>query len=545
MLKPGTAGRSLRYKVLLLVTVLLAAAAVFLAYRMSRPLRVSLELMEKAPLTALAEVRTREPARLHLTIAGRDGNDLKVEFSGFAEHHRIPVLGLYPDYRNTVEVTAETKTGELLRRSVTVRTRALPEHYPKVRLKRRLPERIAPGMTFLHLAHYDAEGTYHPLPSAVDRHGRVRWFYDGDIGHLLRRLDEGTFLIQREDSLVEIDMLGRDTGRRITVENGIHHDAAVLPDGNFLVLTAAPGSYEDGVVEVDRQGGGIVRSWDFREILDPERPRQPRNLEKDDWLHLNAVTYDPASNGIVVSGRDQSAVVKIDRESGKLRWILGNHRYWKQEFRQYLLEPQGEPFAWPWGQHAPMLHPQQPGRILIFDNGNKRSYDNPLPPEENYSRAVEYAVNPQTMEVRQLWEYGRRYGSELYTPFIGDANYLPNGNRLVCFGGITRNLQGEPVEIFDWEQREVRRMKISARIIEVTADSPAREVMELSFRDPDPGSYRGYRCYRAVRMPLYPASLRTKVPARSSSKARRSSSLLFMTIGPRHAMGSASGRPEM
>lgn len=46
-------------------------------------------------------------------------------------------------------------------------------------------------------------------------------------------------------------------------------------------------------------------------------------------------------------------------------------------------------------------------------------------------------------------------------------------------------------------------MKISARIVEVTGDRPAREVLTFSFADPDPESYCGYRVYRAMRMPLF------------------------------------------
>jgi arylsulfate sulfotransferase len=490
----------------LLVPLIIAAAGLlaFGLYRSLRPVSISIELQEKAPLTALARVQTRRPATVTLTVEGRDDNDLTVAFDRRARTHRLPVLGLYPDHRNRIKFRIKTAGGRVYERSRTVTTEPLPAYYPKLQLRRHLPERISSGMIFMHLAHYDAEGDYRPLPSAVDQYGRVRWYYDGDIGHVLRRMENGNFLIQREDSLVEFDMLGRATGRSITVERGIHHDATVLPDGNFLVLTSAPDSFEDGVVEVSREGGRVVRSWDFREILDPERPPQPRNLEERDWLHLNAVTYDPAGDAILVSGRDQSAVVKVGRQSVALQWILGNHRHWPEEFEPYLLEPQGENFEWPWGQHAPMLHPEEPQRILIYDNGNKRSYDRPLGPEENYSRAVEYRVDPEAMEVRQIWEYGRRYGSELYTPFIGDANYLPGGNRLITFGGITRTLAGKPTEIFDWEHKRVKDMKISARIVEVTGENPAREVLSIEMEDPDRESYRGYRCYRAVKLPLYP-----------------------------------------
>lgn len=497
---------------LALITALLAVAILLIifAYRALLPVRISLELAEKAPLSAEALIKTRRPTELTLRIAGRDNNDLHVQFSGFSRRHRVPVLGLYPDHENRIEFELRTADGETHRRSRSITTAALPDAYPEIEIRRQLPDRIAPGMIFMHLGHYDEEGDFQALPSAIDLYGRVRWFYDGDIGHVLKRLENGHLLIQdtRDKEigrLAEIDLLGRRIAERAEVQTGIHHDACLMPNGNILALTSAEDSFEDGVVEIDGQSGEVLRGWDLRTILAPGRPPQPRNLEEEDWLHLNGIDYNPGDDSMLLSGRDQSAVVKIHRARGRLQWILGNHRHWPQQFQPYLLEPDGSvPFEWPWGQHAPMFHPDNPQRVLIYDNGNRRSYDTPLPPQQNYSRAVEYEIDPGTMQVRRLWEFGRRYGSELYTPFIGDANYLPGGNRLLTFGGITRSLEGRPMEIFDFEQDKVNRMKISARIIEVTADLPAREVLHISLADPDPDSYRGYRCYRAVKMPLYP-----------------------------------------
>ncbi|MGM0432604.1 MAG: aryl-sulfate sulfotransferase [Spirochaetota bacterium] len=508
-------------RIILIVLVIILILS-FLGYRAMQPVHVSLERFDSAPLGALAEIKTRKPTQVHLLVRGRDGNDLQKEFSGYSEHHKIPILGLYPDYENQIELTMQTRDGKRYTREVAITTDPLPEDYPEIKINRRLPDRIAEGMIFMHAGHYDADGDFQSFPSAVDEYGRVRWLYSGEIGHVLKRLDSGNFLIQRDDPdavkgqlhgaadrLLEIDMLGRTEATRAEVQTGIHHDASVMPNGNILILTSAPGSYDDGVVEVDGTTGQLLQGWDLREILDPDRPPQPRNLEADDWLHLNGIDYSPVDDSFILSARDQSAVVKIDRESGDLIWILGNHKHWDEQFQPYLLTPvidehSQEFFEWPWGQHAPMFTSDDPNQILVYDNGNDRSYEDPLDPRENYSRAVEYRIDPESMTVRQIWEFGRRYASKLYTPFIGDANYLPNGNRLVCFGGITRSLSGEPMEIFDFEAGEVRRMKISARILEVASDYPAQEVLSITLADDDKTSYRGYRSYRAIKLPLYP-----------------------------------------
>jgi arylsulfate sulfotransferase len=484
--------------------VLVAAAVVAIALVATNPVRVDLSEPGANPLGRRATIRTRRPARVTVTVRAIEGGDVVATSDDYARVHTIDVLGLYPGHRNTVVVRASEEDGRVIERVRSVRTDRLPSAYPEIEVERHLPDRIASGATFLILGHYDADGNYRPMPSAIDSYGRVRWFYDGDVGHVLRRTEQGTFIVSNDEELYEITMLGERTGRSWPLPEGFHHDATILPNRNLLALTTAPGSFEDGLVELDRSSGDVVREWDYRTILDPERPRQPVNLGKEDWLHLNAVEYDHARDEIIVSGRDQSAVVSIDRGTGTLSWILGDHTHWDERFQNALLEPIGEPFEWQWGQHAPMVHPSRPDRLLVYDNGNKRSYDAPLAPQDNYSRAVEYEIDRDAMTARQVWEYGKRYGSDFYTPFIGDADYLQNGNRLVTFGGITRTLDGEPTELFDYEAGTVRRMKISAVVVEVTSDTPAVDVATFSFADPDPASYRGYRIYRAMRMPLAP-----------------------------------------
>ena len=421
---------------------------------------------------------------------------------------------MYADYHNSVTFEITTEEGKRYRREITIKTDELPPEFPTIEVERFLPQAIAPGFTFLHLGHYDADGNFTSLPSAIDNYGHVRWFYTEEIGHILYQLDNGNLLIQGshaaskpDNLLLEIDMLGRTIAQRAEVASGIHHDLTLMPNGNLMILSSAPNSFEDGVVEVDGKTGNVIRGWDFRAILDQGRPPQPRNLETADWLHLNGIDFSETDDTFVISGRDQSAVVKVAFESGSLRWILGNHEYWEYPYTDYLLTPIGEDFQWQWGQHAPMIHPTDPSRLLVYDNGNERSYQNPVLPTENYSRAVEFEVDEEHMTVRQVWQYGEELGSTTFTPFIGDANYLANGNRLICFGGITRNLSGEPVEIFNFAHNSLSKMKISARIVEVTADNPAQEVMRISITDSDITSYQGYRSYRAERYPLYHPSV--------------------------------------
>ena len=103
---------------------------------------------------------------------------------------------------------------------------------------------------------------------------------------------------------------------------------------------------------------------------------------------------------ILVSYRPTSAVIHIDRKTGEIVWKLGPPTLA--------------------GQHAPT--PLENGNILIFDNGVHR-LDDPLP----FSRVIE--VNPANDEI--VWTYQDRPVSNFFSPRMGNAQRLPNGNTLI------------------------------------------------------------------------------------------------------------------
>ncbi len=203
---------------------------------------------------------------------------------------------------------------------------------------------------------------------------------------------------------------------------------------------------------------------------------------------------DPADDSIIVSIRHQDAVVKYSRTTGELIWILGPHANWKKEFQPFLFTPVGAPFEWSYHQHAPLITPD--GTILLFDNGNFRAspFDGQEPfesiaPLDNYSRAVEYAIDETTMEIRQVWEYGSAVDEPLYAFAVGDVDWLPTtGNVLVHFGG-TRVMGGVSVA-------DLGLGIIVARVQEVTHETPARKVFDLLVYDPEEVLALVYRSQR-------------------------------------------------
>ncbi len=305
-----------------------------------------------------------------------------------------------------------------------------------------------------------------------------------------------------------------------------HHEAFETASGNFLTVSSelrtfdnypssdsdpnAPTSTSevvgDNLVEFSRDGR-ILRQVKLLDLVDPFRIGynslagaywtpvygEPGSNPRRDWTHTNAVVMDDSERFAIASLRHQDAVAKIDMETGELVWILGNHGGWGPEWQEYLLEPKGD-LLWPYHQHAPMITPL--GTILMFDNGNERArpFEARMPAAESFSRAVEYSVDEENMEVSELWSYPGPGDEQYYAGFISDADWMPEtGNILIDFGGLVSNAAGNFTtgRGHNW-----------SRIVEVTHETPAETIFELIIDTERPD---GWFAYRAERLPsLYP-----------------------------------------
>ena len=208
------------------------------------------------------------------------------------------------------------------------------------------------------------------------------------------------------------------------------------------------------------------------------------------------MTYVPEDDSILVSVRHQDAVIKFSRATGELIWILGNHHGWPPELEPFLLHPINTPFRWQFAQHAPMMTGD--GNLMLFDNGNNRAspFDgNPVVlDEENFSGAIEYAIDEANMEVEQVWEFGELLEDSIYSRFISDADWQPTtGNVVVHFGGVSY--------VGGVSSSDLGLGTDHTRVIEVTHDVTPVVVFDMTVYDPA----NRITTYRSERIPsLYP-----------------------------------------
>ena len=388
-----------------------------------------------SPLTALIIFETEEEVAPTITIVGKDENTTFTHTFEVGTVHYLPVYGLYAGQENEVIIEFGDERKEL-----TIKTEALPDDFILPTSVEAVKEKLSNELYFFT----PSSSGY---TSAYDVNGDVRWYLTINALWEINRLNNGHLMVSTErlvnspyymSGLYEMDLLGK-IYQEISLEGGYHHDYFELPNGNLLVASNDfnndDGTVEDYIVEVDLNTGNIVKSWDLKDILNMEDGKS-ENWVDYDWFHNNSVWYDEATNSITLSGRHQDAVINIDYDTGELNWIIGDSTNWSEEYQKYFFTPVGDDFEWQWSQHAAMITPE--GYVFVLDNGNNKSKIEAeyVPAEDSYTRGVMYKIDTDAMTIEQIWEYGKMRGSEFYSPYISDVDYLDAGHYIVHSGGI-------------------------------------------------------------------------------------------------------------
>ncbi len=455
-------------------------------YTMEKPL-VVLNPYGAAPLSALVLFETPEEVSVDIVVKGKTENvDIKHNFNEKATEHIIPVYGLYPDYENTVVINASNgKSSE-----IKIKTEPLSPENADLTAEITVPgdSRMYPGITFV------------TSPLVMGEEARVKdaigFDANGDIRSVLSRtswcfvaMDNGRILASSAEherdlyfyaGIVEVDPMGKI--HKEYLRNGVHHGYRKLLNGNYIVIADMVGrdTVEDHIVELCGKTGEVVRSWDLREAWDmKEYVSSPSyKYNTTDWLHINSIWLVPGEDAILVSARHQDAIFKLDLTNNEIVWVLTeDYEQYTDEFREKLLKPVGDDFEYTWGQHN--IKMMENGRILVFDNGNGRSKD----PDKmldtkdpnNYSRVVIYEVDEANMTVKQIWQYGKERGMELFSPFICGMDAYGTNHFVMTFGGTV------PATIIEYRDGEV--------IWEMKVNRHVYQTERMNFYDMGEGYY--------------------------------------------------------
>lgn len=406
-----------------------------------------------SPLAALVIFKTSEEIAPTIEVKGKDEQTTITHKFPAATEHYLPIYGLYADYDNTVIMSYEIN-GQQNTSTFSIKTEPLPETVAKADIITANKEQLSNDLYF-----FMPSGNN--LAAAYDINGDVRWYLDQKTAWDNTRLKNGHLLIGTErlmntpyymTGLYEIDLLGK-IYKEYSIPGGYHHDFFEMPNGNLLVASdnfaITNDTVEDYIVELDRETSEIVKNFDLKKIL-PTETTGNESYSSSDWFHNNSVWYDENSNIIVLSGRHQDAVVGINYTTGELKWIIGDKTNWPESYAKYFFTPVGEDFEWQWSQHAAMVTPE--GNIFLFDNGNNKSKiaENYTPATNSYSRGVIYHIDNNAKTIEQIYQYGKERGSDFYSPYISDVDYLEADHYIISSGGISKKngeVQNKPAGV--------------------------------------------------------------------------------------------------
>jgi hypothetical protein len=277
------------------------------------------------------------------------------------------------------------------------------------------------------------------------------------------------------NTLLELDWDGKVVFKYTNI--WMHHDALKLPNGNYLfiawegvlpalrnkvrgglkdsefLILVEPGDrkayfggklfknrdlrlmYNDYLVEINPQGKPVWQ-WHANAHLDPNVDIIGPFYQREEWLHSNSLSILP-NNDIVLTCRHTDAVYVINRKTGQISLRWGNtafldpttghiayHMPLQMPMSNAVEKTLGGPHS---GEVVPAGYPGA-GDITIFDNGTYSFF----------SKVVE--LDPRSGKVVWLSRFPDQ-GRRLFSPFLGSAQRLPNGNTLVCEGINGRFIQ--------------------------------------------------------------------------------------------------------
>jgi len=349
-----------------------------------------------------------------------------------------------------------------------------------------------------------------PNPSvlATGLKGRVVWYYDSRGAEPGLALRLGTTLVAGDTVLVtgrdqhsslaenvlrEIDLAG-DPVRETNLDAvnaqlkalghdtiyGFGHDNVRLSNGDTVVtgytertvnIHGTPTDYLGDMVFVLDKDLQVTWAWDAFDHLDVNRgpvlgevchpgDKGPEcvvpRLPAVDWLLVNAVSLSPADGNLVLSGRYQDWVIKIDYRNGDgdghVIWRLGKDG----DFKVNSTDPN------PWFSHQHNAHYIDDTTLVLFDNGNTRRAADP----SAHSRGQVWKLDEKTMTATLVLNIDLG----VYSRALGAAQRLSNGNF-----SFTAGLLGQPSHSF-------------GQTIEVRPDGSKAYVLEVNHNE-----FRSYR----------------------------------------------------
>jgi hypothetical protein len=275
-------------------------------------------------------------------FSGPDGRVLVSPQGDTGTSHDILVVGLGPDTDSELVALSQSGTERRCSAPVPIRTASLPVGFPQIAVETLQGDVLSGGYVLTSVI-----SQHHNWITVLDDHGQVVWVWQKRLPNNLpaspatrvRLSPDGRGLLfnlqaERSDGAGALVFVPWDGGEhRSTAVVGAHTDFSLLPDGRALSLGweirefAGRRLLGDTVERVEADGSQ-TRLWSAFDHFDPDlafsypKGFLPQEPEVEDWSHVNGISYDEDSDGILVTIPAVNGVASIDAASGEQRWAV-------------------------------------------------------------------------------------------------------------------------------------------------------------------------------------------------------------------------------
>jgi hypothetical protein len=355
----------------------------------------------------------------------------------------LPVFGLYANYQNQVSFQLTFDDGSVQQLQTQIST--VPYTDPNgIYMNPTIVQPRAAGSTlgfnfFIMKSLLDS-------PVIVDTDGQVRWIVPFS-GTESAYYANGQF-VTGSQSAPTVTLLQFDGSQSILQTDlpqpllgSFTHNIDPGPTGVLAEFNGTDdlGTSTDDIVSeiLPFSGQPPVQTFDMADIISTYMKSQgddPTQFVRPgvDWFHLNATTYDPSDNTVIVSSRE-NFLVKINYSTHDIVWILGDPtKYWytfpSLRAKALTLNAGGD---YPIGQHAVSITSE--GYVMVFNDGYgslNAPTGEPAGLTRTFSEASAYSINANAMTAQNVWNYN--HGQTLFSPVCG-SSYESGGSYLVDF----------------------------------------------------------------------------------------------------------------
>lgn len=237
-----------------------------------------------------------------------------------------------------------------------------------------------------------------------------------------------------------------------------------------------------------------------------------------DWMHTNAIDYNPELDQIALSAKHFSEVWIIDHSTTTAE--AASHRGGKGGKGGDLLYRWGNPWAYKSGTAADKIlfdqhdvrwilpgHPGA-GHITAFNNGQGRDYSSvveiapPIDQDGEYILNDEGRFGPDAL----TWEYTAEPKKDFYSSFISGAVRLPNGSTMICEGATGRFFEVNSLGHKVWEHKSTLGGELDMDGHPSDVEKEARKLLE----EKDKPFVNNVALFRAIKYTTDYAGLRGK-----------------------------------